>query len=226
MSFKKSVFHSHLRHSVLILLRYQQIYIYLPGIAILILLPVLFSIKDPYFNILYSINFLIVLWLFSPFFLNMFSFSSEDARSLSLFPVMFKNLIAARNVLNFSLLVITFGLSIVLMALFYPKTNTRVSDLIVLSLMHLLPVISIGNLTSRSSLSWTGKSTFSWKGIYVILILYFNILIFQISKYNFYPTVFILIIGTVFLLYLGFYYLSFKKIVREISTYFSSIREK
>jgi hypothetical protein len=131
-----------------------------------------------------------------------------------------------RNVVNFSILITAFGLSVVIMALFYPKTNTTVTDLIVLSLMHLLPSISIGNFTSRSSLSWVGISSFSWKGIYVILILNFNVLIFHISKYYSNRSVFILIIATVVLINIGFYYISFQKIVREISTYFSSIAEK
>ena len=223
---KKSIIQSYFEHSLLILLRYQQIYVYLLLIVLLILLPLFFNIKEQYYNILYSLNFIIVLWIFSPFFLNMFSFSSEDAKSLSLFPIMFKYLVAARNILNFSLLLIAFGLSIALTAFFYPKTNTSVPELILLSAMHVLPVISIGNLTSRSALSWTAKTNFTWKSVYVILILNFNILIFKISQYYFSQTVFILIIATVFLIYIGFYYLSFKKIVKEITTYFSSIAEK
>lgn len=223
---KTSVFRSYIRHSFLILLRYQQIYAYFLGVGAIVLMPILFGIKESVFNILYSLNFLVVLWLFSPFFLNMFSFSSEDTRSLSLFPVIFKYLVAARNILNFSLLIIAFGLSIVIMALFYPKTNTSVPSLIVISLMHLLPSISIGNLTSHSSLSWTGKTTFSWKSVYVILILNFNILFFQISKYYFSQIVFSLVIATVFLIYIGVYYLSYQKNVKDLPSYFSSIAEK
>jgi hypothetical protein len=132
----------------------------------------------------------------------------------------------ARNILNFSLLIIAFSFSMALMAIFYPKANTIVPDLIVLSLMHLLPPIFIGNLTSRLSLSWTGKGSFSWKGVYVILILNFNIIIFKISQNYFNQSVFILIIAIVFLLYIGFYFLSFQKIVREITTCFSNIAEK
>ena len=226
MSSKNLIFRSYFKHSILLLIRYQQIYIYPPVIAALILMPLFFNIKESYLNILHFMIFAIVLWLFSPFFLNMFSFSSEDARSLSLFPVTFKNLIMARNILNYGLLVLTFGMSIVLMILFFPKSNTSVPDLIVLSLMHLLTSVSIGNLTSRLSLTWTKEGTFSWKGVYVILILNFNIIIFKISQIYFSQRVFILIIGMIFLFYIGFYYMSLQKIVREINTNFCSIAEK
>ena len=226
MFYKTSITGTYIKHSILILQRYQQIYVYVPAIGILIYMPVFFGIKEIYFNILYSANFLIVMWIFSPFYLSMFSFSSEDARSLSLFPVKFKYLVAARNILNFSLLIVAFGLSIVLSSLFYPKTSNSVPELIILSLMHLLPPVSIGNLTSRFSVSWTGKVTYSWKGLYVILILSFNILIFQISQYYFSQPVFILIIAIIFLNYIGLYSFSFQKIVRDMLTCFYSIAEK
>jgi len=226
MSFKKSIIRPYFLHSLLILLRYQQIYAYLLLIVVLLLMPLFFNIEEQYYNILYLLNFLIVLWLFSPFYLNMFSFSSDDARSLSLFPLRFKDLVVARNFLNFSMLMIAFSLSIVLMGVFYPEANTSISELIVLAALHLLPAISIGNLTSRSSLSWTAKTTFSWKSIYVILSFYFNILVYKISQQIFSRPVFIIIILVVFLLYLVFYNLSLKKIVKEISTYFCSIAEK
>jgi len=226
MSFKKSIIRSYLVHSLLILFRYQQIYAYLLLIVVLILMPLFFNIKEQYYNIMYLLNFLIVLWLFSPFYLNMFSFSSDDARSLSLFPFKFKDLVVARNFLNFSMLMIAFGLSIVLMGVFYPEAIISISELIVLAALHLLPAISIGNLTSRSSLSWTTKTTFSWKSVYVILSFYFNILVYKISQQIFSRPVFIIIILVVFLLYLVFYNMSLKKIVKEISTYFCSIAEK
>jgi hypothetical protein len=223
---RNSIVQSYFKHSILILLRYQQIYAYLLLIGVLILMPLIFSIKERYFSSIYSLNFLVVLWLFSPYYLNMFSFSSEDARSLSLFPFGFKYLVLARNYLNFSLLMIAFGLSIVLTALFYPKTNTNTPELIVLSIMSAIPAISIGNLTSRAALSWTGKSTFSWKGVYVILVFNINILIFKVTQHYFGQPVFVLIIAIVFMIYIGFFYLSFQKIVKDITTYFSSIAEK
>jgi len=223
---KPSIIGPYIKHSTRILFRYQQIYGYILLIIALILMPLFFGIKKQYLPFLVSLNYLIVLWLLSPFILNMFSFSSEDARSLSLFPVKFKYLVAARNILNFCLLIVAFGLSVIIIALFYPKTNITVTDLIVLSLMHLLSTISIGNFTSGSSLSWIGITSFSWKSIYVILVLNFNVLFFQISKYYFNQSVFILIIATSILIYIGFYYISFQKIVREISIYISSIAEK
>lgn len=223
---KTSIIILYIKHSIIILFRYQQIYAYMFLIIVLILMPLLFEIKEQYYSFLVSFNYLIVLWLFSPFFLKMFSFSSEDSRSLTLFPVQFIYLIAARNILNIGLMIIAFGLTIVLMIFFYPKTNWGVPDLIVLSLMHLFPAISIGNLTSRSSLSWTGKTTFSWKSLYVILILNFNLLLFQVSKFYFSHIIFLLILAIIFLSYIGLYYLSFQKIVKDIPTYFSSIAEK
>ena len=188
-------------------------------------MPIYFSIKEQYFTFLVLLNSLFVLLLFSPFFLNMLSFSSEDVRSLALFPIRFNELVVTRNVLNFVLLIIAFGLSIILMGLSYPKTNFSISETIVLSVMHLLPAISIGNLTSRLSLSWMGKTTFSWKGGYLLLLLNFNIMMFKIFQYYLVQPVFILVIVIVLLFYLGFYYLSFRKIVKELSMYFCSIAE-
>jgi len=220
-----TVIRPYVKLSLLILIRYQQIYIYLPGIALLILMPIVFSIKAPYFNMMFSFFFLIIIWLFSPFFLCMFSFSPEDARSLSLFPIWFKSLIAARNILNSIILLIAFSMLILLMFFFYPKTNTGPPELIVLSVMQLFPVISIGNLTSRSALFWTGKTTYSWKAAYIILILHFNIMIIKISQSFFCQPVSILIIATIFMFYIGIYYLSFQKIVKDIFIFFCSIAE-
>ena len=226
MSSKKSYFWFYMRHSLLILYRYQRIYAYMLIILVLILMPLFLGIKEQYFTYLVLLNSLTVYLLFSPFFLNMLAFSFEDARSLSLFPLKFKDLVVTRNILNIGLLIIAIGLSLVLTGLLYPKTNTSILEIIVLSMMHLLPAMSTGNLNSRSSHSWTGKTTFSSKGIYVILILNFNIIMYKISRYYFIQPVFISIIATIFLFYIGFYYLSFQKIVKEISTYFSSIAEK
>jgi hypothetical protein len=165
-------------------------------------------------------------WFFSPFYLNQFSFSSDDARSLSLFPLNFKNLVGARNILNSILLTIAFIILIVIIGLTYPQTNTNIPELIVLAAMDILPAIFIGNLTSRTSLSWTDKTTFSWKSIYIILITSFNFLVFKISVYVFSQAVFVSIVTTIFLVYFGLYYFSFQKIVREITISFSSIAEK
>jgi len=226
MSSRTSYFWFYIRHSLLLLYRYQQFYIYFLIISSLIFMPLFFGIKTRYFTFLVLMNSLFVFWLFSPLFLHMFSFSTEDTRSMSLFPLKFNDLAFARNILNIGLLIIANGLSIVLTGLFYPKTNTTITEIMVLSIMHLLPAMSIGNMTSRSSLSWTGKTTFSWKGIYVILFLNFNIILFKILQLYFIQPIFISIIVIEFLFYLGIYYLSFHKIVREISTYFSSIAEK
>ncbi len=226
MPFKTSILCVYLRHSVLILLRYQHIYFYMIVIAGIILLPRLFSINEKYYSFLISFNFILVLWMFSPFYLNQFSFSSDDARSLSLFPLNFRDLVIVRNILNFSMLIIAFILSIFLVGTFYPATDTNLSGLILISAMHLLPAISVGNLISRSSISWTAKFPMSWKSSFVILISFFNILVFKVSQQVFNGTIFVSVLITLFLLYLAIYILSFRKIVREITTYFCSIGEK
>ncbi len=223
---KNSILSIYLRHSLVILLRYQHVYFYVIVIAGIILLPRMFNINEKYFSFLFSFNFIIVLWIFSPFYLNQFSFSSDDARSLSLFSLNFRDLIMVRNILNFSMLIITFILSIVLIRTFYSATDTSLSGLMLISAMHLLPAISVGNLTSRSSVSWTAKFPMSWKSSYVIFIAFFNILVFKFSQQVFNGTIFISVLITLFLLYLALYILSFRKIVRELTTYFCSIAEK
>jgi len=226
MPSKNSILSIYLKHSVLILLRYQHIYFYVIVIAVFILMPRLFSVNEKYFSFLFSFNFIIVLWMFSPFYLNQFSFSTDDTRSLSLFPLNFRDLVIVRNILNFSMLIIAFILSIVLICIFYSAKDTSLSGLMLMSAMHLLPVISVGNLTSRSSISWAAKFSMSWKSSYIIFIAFFNILVFKVSQQVFSRSIFIAVLIALFLVYLAIYILSFRKIVRELTTYFCSIAEK
>lgn len=226
MRFKIHHFWFYIRHDILILCRYQQIYMYPLIILTLVLLPFFFSIKDRNFTLLVLWYSPIIYWLLSPFFLNMLSFSSEDTRSFFLFPLKLKNFIITRTILNLCLLIIANNLSIVLTVLLFPKMNINLTDIMILSMMHLLPAMSIGNLTSLSSLSWIGKTTFSWEGGFVLLVLNVNIIVYKISLYNFSKPVFISIILAVLLIYIGFYYLSFQKALKEIYTCFSSIAER
>lgn len=221
-SFKRYYF----GHSIRILFRYQQIYLYPILVIAFILMPKLFSINEKYIMFLFSFNFIIVLWLYSPFYLGQFSFSSDDARSLTLFPLNFKDLVMVRNILNFSMLIIAFILSIILIGIFYPVADISLSGLMFISAMHLLPAISIGNLTSRSAVSWMAKFPMSWKSIFVILIASFNDFVIKVSLLVFSQMVMSIVFITLFLMYLLFYILSFRKIVREITFHFSSIAEK
>lgn len=226
MSSNKPIIIYYLRHSFLILLRYQQVYLYLIFVAAFILMPRLFNINEKYYGFLFSFNFIIVLWVFSSFYLNQFSFSSDDARSLSLFSLNFRYLVMVRNILNFSMLIIAFILSIVLIGIFYPVADISLSGLMFISAMHLLPAISIGNLTSGSAVSWMAKFPMSWKSIFVILIASFNDFVIKISLLVFSQRIMSIVFITLFLMYLLFYILSFRKIVREITFHFSSIAEK
>lgn len=194
MPSKNSILNIYLKHSILILLRYQHIYFYVIVIAVFILLPRLFNINERYFSFLFSFDFIIVLWIFSPFYLNQFSFSTDDTRSLSLFSLNFRDLVIVRNILNFSMLIIAFILSIFLIHIFYPAIDSNLSGLILISVMHLLPAISVGNLTSRSSISWTVKFPMSWKSSFVILIAFFNILVFKVSQQVFSRSIFIAVL--------------------------------
>jgi len=226
MSSKKTFFRFYLKHSSVILLRYRQMYFYFIVIAAVILMPLFFHVKETYFGLLACLNIIIVLWLFNSFYLCQFSFSPDDARSLSLFPLKIKDLIIVRNILNFSILMVAFILSIALMGIFYPTAKTSLPEIIVLSAMHLLPAISIGNLTSGLSIFWKANVAMSWKSSYVILTAYFNVLVIKISQIVFSKPVAMGIVVTIFILYLVLYYLSFRKVQREITTYFSSIAEK
>jgi hypothetical protein len=58
------------------------------------------------------------------------------------------------------------------------------------------------------------------------LIAFFNDLVIKVSLMVFSQSVISIVLITLFLLYLVFYILSFRKIIREIATYFCSIAEK
>lgn len=216
----------YMKHDLLILSRYQQIYIYPLIIIILALMPLFLSTKGRNLSLLGLLYPIIIYWLFSPFFLNMLSLSSEDTRSYFLFPLNLRDFVFRRTILNLCLLTMGNSLSIVLTAILFPKMYQDMTEIIVLSMMHLLSAMSMGNLTSLSALSWIGKTTFSWKGGFVLIILNFNIILYKFSRENFSKLAFCSIILTVIFIYMGFYYLSSRKLVKEIFTCFSSIAEK
>jgi hypothetical protein len=65
----------------------------------------------------------------------------------------------------------------------------------------------------------------SWKSIIVILSVFLNDLVIKISFQIFSELVIAIILMSMFLIYLYFYILSFRKIVKEIAFHFCSIGE-
>jgi hypothetical protein len=221
----KSLKQGYFRYSWKLLVKYQQVYIYPILLVVFILLPKWFSVNEKYFVLLSSFNLIIILWLYSPFYLSQFSFSPEDARSLSLFDINFRDIVIVRNLLNFALLLVTVVLNLTLSLIFYPIDDQIQIGLIVLSFLSLFPAITIGNIVTGLSIKWNTGYNMSWKSIFVIVSLFFTDVVIKISIMFFSAWIagFILII--LFIVYLAFYYISFRHVVKTISTHFSLIAE-
>ena len=226
MPSKKSLKQYYFKHSLRLLIRYQQIYIYPLIVVFLILMPKIVSINEKYFVFLFSFNLMIVLWLNSPFYIHQFSYSSEDTKSLIPFPNEFKDLVIIRNLISFIILLIPLLLNLILFTIFYSVTDKVFYGLIFLSVLSLLPAVSIGNLLTGPSIGWNTGFSMSWKSILVILSAFFNDLVIKISSLIFSNLVFGIILVLLFLIYLYFYILSFRKIVRDIALHIGSIAEE
>lgn len=225
MSNNQLVKHYNFRHSWKLLLRYEQVYLYPILLVIFILLPKWFSVNEKYFAYLFSFNQIFILWLYSPYYLNQFSCSSEDARSLSLFDINYRDLVLVRNLLNFILLFIPVILNLSLSLYFYSIADQIAIGLIILSFLSLLPAITIGNLETARSISWNTGYKMSWKSVFVILSIFFTDFVIKISIFLFSVWTAGIILIVLFLVYLIFYYFSFLRIVRTLPTSFCSIAE-
>jgi hypothetical protein len=225
--FIKNTFRRHyFKHSLRLLIRYQQIYAYPLIVVVFILLPKLFNINDAYYTYLFSLNLFIVLWLLSPFYLCQFSFSPEDTRSWSLFSINIRELVLIRNRVSFMVLLVPFLLNLVLCAFLYQVTDKVIYGMIFLSIVLILPAVSTGNLFTPSSLSWTSGSSISWKSLFIVLIAFLSDMVIKVS-FHFLSNLFIaLILISMFLLYLLLYLWSYRKINKEILKYLCSIVEK
>jgi hypothetical protein len=213
------------RHSWKLLLRYQQVYLYPILFPVLILLPKWLSIDEKYYVFIFLFNLIMIIWLCSPYYLSQFSFSPEDARSLSLFDTRFRDLVIIRNLVNFIMLLVLLVLNLALLLYFYPMTNQIRMGLILLSLLSFLPAISIGNFITSYSIRWNTDYNMSWKSIFVILSIFFTEIIIKISFLFFSSGAATSMIIALLFVYLTVYYFSFRRIVKTISTYFSSIAE-
>jgi len=213
-------------HSLRILFRYQQIYVYPIGTIIIALMPKFFGINETYYLYSYSLNMVVALWIYSPFYLGQFSFSPEDAKSLTLFSIKSKELVRIRNFLNFALLFFTLLLLLIVIAIAYTPKERTFYGLVLLYGMIILPAIFVGNLMPRSTINWTGRFLISWKSVFVILIAFFNDFVIKISLMVLSQTILIIVLITLFLIYLLLYILSYNKIVKEITIYFGSIAER
>jgi len=226
MPSKRSLKHHYFIHSVRLLIRYQQIYMYPFIISVFIFLPKIFSINENYLEYLFSFNVFVVLWLYSPFFINQFAYSTEDARSLTLFSINIKELIIIRNLLSFILLLIPFLLNLVFFALLYPIKDKLIISTIILSILIIFPAVSIGNLLTYSSMSWKAGLSITWKSIFVVLMAFATDLVIKLSLWFHSYLIFGLIVILMFSVYVYFYFWSYKKIKKEILPCFCSIAEK
>ncbi len=226
MPSKRSLKHHYFIHSVRLLIRYQQIYMYPFIISVFIILPKVFSINENYLPYLFSFNVFVVLWLYSPFYINQFAYSTEDARSLTLFSLNLEELIIIRNLLSFILLLIPFLLNLVFFALLYPLKDKLIISMTVLSILIIFPAVIIGNLLTHSSISWKAGLSIPWKSIFVVLIALATDLVLRLSLWLLSYILFGLIVILMFSSYVYFYIWSIKKIRKEILRCFSSIAEK
>lgn len=212
-------------HSVRLLIRYQQIYVY-PLLGIMItLLPKLFGISEKYFLYLYSFDLIVVLWVYSPFYLGQFSFSPEDARSITLFSIKAKDLVYIRNLLNFVMLTVTLLLLLLLIFIVFPIEDKIFVGLVLLYGSSMLPALIVGNLLTDSTLTWSGRFAFSWKSTFVIILVSINDLVIKTSYLFLSPTSMFFVLFTLFIIYLLTYILSYNKVVKELTSCFSSIAE-
>lgn len=225
MPSKQSLKHHYFIHSIRLLIRYQQIYIYPFIVIIFAFLPKVFSINETYLTFLFSFNVLVVLWLYSPFYISQFAYSTEDARSLTLFSLNIKELIIFKNLISFILLLIPFLLNLVLFFLLYPVKDKLMISLIILSLLIVFPAVSIGNLLTPSSISWTSGFSIPWKSIFIVLIAFASDLIIKLTLWYLSSFLISLILVVMFSAYVLFYIMSFKKICREIYPNLCSIAE-
>ena len=189
-------------------------------------MPKWFSVNEKYFVYIFSFNLIIIFWLYSPYYLSQFSFSSDDARSLSIFDISFKELVIVRNFCNLMLLIVPVVLNLFVSFYLYPVDRNLLYSLIILSFFSLLPAIALGNYFTVSSVRWVTNYGLSWRSVFIILIIFITDFVVKASIFMFSAWVAGIILLVLFLIYFIFYYLSFWRNVQILSMYFSSIAEK
>lgn len=165
-----------LKHSLRLLRRYQQIGFYFIISPVLLIFPHFIRIEEKYNLLILFSHFILIIWIFSPFYLNQFSFSYDDYRSFSIFPLDWKAIIWGRNTVNILLLILILCSTVLIIRYIYLKDSTYLLPLFIYVIFNILPLVTIGNLLSIKSINRRREYYFSWTSLFVFPIAFSNLL--------------------------------------------------
>ena len=204
-----------LKHSVRLLRRYQQIGYYFVIIPLFLLLPILMGAKEKYTLLILFTYFIFVLWVFSPFYLNQFSLSYDDQRSLAVFPLNWKAIVWSRNAVNIVMLLLIMILSVLIIRIIYLKDSAYLLHLFIYAILNILPLITIGNKLSVKSSERARENYFSWTSLLVFPVVLLNYFYLSLAHLFLQGFGYFITIILALALYIAIYMYSVKALIKK-----------